>query len=533
VAIHTLTGTKVAIKILDKRKIKTPEMADKVQREINILELCHHPHVIRLYEVIDTPSDIFMVMEYVANGELFDYIVDRGRLPQDDARRFFQQIISGVEYCHYRRIVHRDLKPENLLLDNNNNIKIADFGLSNVMIDGNFLKTSCGSPNYAAPEVISGHLYAGAEVDVWSCGVILYALLCGTLPFDEESIPNLFRKIKSGMYSMPSHLSEPSRDLILRMLVVDPMKRITLSEVRDHRWFRHAIPLHLSFPPETLESQESRIEDEVASKVLTCIKGSTHALLVDALYNRDIVHSVVIDERKNLLRVAYELFLAEKRQKERIEDLVVARKNAKDLEESGSPQFGSPTVLKITNFGNSTSPSQPAPIHSHTHTAATGGSGGGSSGISGSPSSSTRRRRWYLGIQSKKDPTHIMNEVYSALMVMNCKWRVITPYRIVAACAIAAPVDGEDDGGLGMDMDAPELQEWGGLAVVKVALSLYKVQHAVHLLDFQLVEGSPFSFMKICAILILELKRLSQMQTLKATIMSEEATKSILASQNP
>jgi len=254
-AIHLATGMKVAIKILDKRKIKR-DIGDKIQREINILEICKHPNVIRLFEVIDTPSDIFMVMEYVPNGELFDYIVSRGRLPPDDARRFFQQVISGVEYLHFKRVVHRDLKPENLLLDNDNNIKIADFGLSNVTVDGDFLKTSCGSPNYAAPEVISGNLYAGPEVDVWSCGVILYALLCGTLPFDDESIPSLFRKIKSGMYSLPSHLSQLSRDLILKMLVVDPMKRIKLEEIRNHGWFTHNLPKYLQYPPHIMESND-------------------------------------------------------------------------------------------------------------------------------------------------------------------------------------------------------------------------------------------------------------------------------------
>ena len=124
------------------------------------------------------------------------------QLPEVEARRFFQQIISGVEYCHNHNIVHRDLKPENLLLDEHNNIKIADFGLANWLVDGNFLDTSCGSPNYAAPEVISGRMYAGPEVDVWSCGVILYALLCGRLPFDDENIPALFRKIKSGRREM-------------------------------------------------------------------------------------------------------------------------------------------------------------------------------------------------------------------------------------------------------------------------------------------------------------------------------------------
>ena len=226
-AEHVTTGHKVAVKILNRAKIVALDMTEKVKREINILQRCTHPHIIRLYEVIDTPTDIFVVMEYVSNGELFDYIVSKGRLAPDEARHFFHQIVSGVEYCHYHHIVHRDLKPENLLLDADNNIKIADFGLSNVMRDGEFLRTSCGSPNYAAPEVISGHLYAGPEVDVWSCGVILYALLCGSLPFDDESIPNLFKKIKSGMYSLPSHLSQLARDLIPRMLVVDPMKRVT------------------------------------------------------------------------------------------------------------------------------------------------------------------------------------------------------------------------------------------------------------------------------------------------------------------
>lgn len=146
------------------------------------------------YNVVTTNTEIVMVIEY-AGRELFDYIVTNGRMSEDGARRFFQQIICAVEYCHRHKIVHRDLKPENLLLDEFLNVKIADFGLSNIMTDGNFLKTSCGSPNYAAPEVISGKLYAGPEVDVWSCGVILYVLLCGRLPFDDDYIPTLFKKI--------------------------------------------------------------------------------------------------------------------------------------------------------------------------------------------------------------------------------------------------------------------------------------------------------------------------------------------------
>ena len=128
-------------------------------------------------------------------------------------------------------VVHRDLKPENLLLDAEGNVKIGDFGLSNIMADGEFLKTSCGSPNYAAPEVISGKLYAGPEVDVWSCGVILYALLCGTLPFDDSNVSNLFKKIKNGYFRIPSHLSPAVTDLLQRMLQVNPVKRITIQQI--------------------------------------------------------------------------------------------------------------------------------------------------------------------------------------------------------------------------------------------------------------------------------------------------------------
>src|SRR3978361_354265 len=174
-----------------------------------------------------------MVLEY-AGGELFDYIVQNGKMKENEARRFFQQIICAVEYCHRHKIVHRDLKPENLLLDNHLNVKIADFGLSNIMTDGNFLKTSCGSPNYAAPEVISGNLYAGPEVDVWSCGVILYALLCGSLPFDDENIRALLKKLKGGHYPIPPHVSPGARDLITKMLQVDPLQRISVNAIMAH-----------------------------------------------------------------------------------------------------------------------------------------------------------------------------------------------------------------------------------------------------------------------------------------------------------
>ncbi|KAI9735957.1 MAG: Protein kinase [Cirrosporium novae-zelandiae] len=248
-AIHQISGQQVALKIISRRKLISRDMAGRIEREIQYLQLLRHPHIIKLYTVITTPAEIVMVLEY-AGGELFDYIVKHGKMNEDSGRRFFQQIICAVEYCHRHKIVHRDLKPENLLLDKYLNVKIADFGLSNIMTDGNFLKTSCGSPNYAAPEVISGKLYAGPEVDVWSAGVILYVMLVGRLPFDDDYIPALFKKIASGNFHIPSYLSPGAVRLIKAMLQVNPVQRISIEEIRADPWFTKGLAEYLQPPVE-------------------------------------------------------------------------------------------------------------------------------------------------------------------------------------------------------------------------------------------------------------------------------------------
>ncbi|KAI9055815.1 hypothetical protein LZ554_000755 [Drepanopeziza brunnea f. sp. 'monogermtubi'] len=248
-AVHRITNQQVALKIIARKKLISRDMAGRVEREIEYLQLLRHPHIIKLYTVIKTPLEIIMVLEY-AGSELFDYIVQNGKMKEDEARRFFQQIICAVEYCHRHKIVHRDLKPENLLLDENLNVKIADFGLSNIMTDGNFLKTSCGSPNYAAPEVINGKLYAGPEVDVWSCGVILYVLLVGRLPFDDEHIPSLFAKIAKGHYVVPNYMSSGASSLIKKMLAVNPVHRATIEDIRQDPWFVKNLPAYLQPPVE-------------------------------------------------------------------------------------------------------------------------------------------------------------------------------------------------------------------------------------------------------------------------------------------
>ena len=246
-ARHKVTKQEVAMKTISRRKLISRDMAGRVEREIQYLQLLRHPHIIKLYTVITTKTDIYMVLEYVPM-ELFDYIVKHGRLGETKARKLFQQIICAVEYCHRHKIVHRDLKPENLLVDTNMNVKIADFGLSNIMTDGNFLKTSCGSPNYAAPEVIGGKLYAGPEVDVWSCGVILYVFLVGRLPFDDDFIPALFKKIQAGNFHVPSNLPAGAVNLIKKCLKVHPVERISIPEIRDDEWFQKDLPAYLVDP---------------------------------------------------------------------------------------------------------------------------------------------------------------------------------------------------------------------------------------------------------------------------------------------
>lgn len=234
---HEIIKHKIAAKILLKSSIKSKDLEEKVKREIRYSKYFKHPNIIRLYEVIETNSEIILIMEYASGGELYD-LISNGNLTEVEARKIFQQIIFGLEYIHSHQVTHRDLKPENILFDEDGNVKIADFGLSNVMRDGIFLYTFCGSPNYAAPELISGKFYTGTSVDIWSCGVILFAMLTGTLPFDEDHMPKLYEKIKEGKYNLPTFLSEEGKELITEMLQVNPSNRISIDQIKNHPWFK-------------------------------------------------------------------------------------------------------------------------------------------------------------------------------------------------------------------------------------------------------------------------------------------------------
>ncbi|KAL7750248.1 hypothetical protein RI367_004421 [Sorochytrium milnesiophthora] len=235
-ATHALTKEKVAIKIIDKAKLDK-QTSKKLFREVRIMKLLNHQHIVRLYEVIDTPKELYLILEYVPGGEIFDFLVSKGRMKEKDARKYFRQIVSAVDYCHNLRIIHRDLKAENLLLDANMNVKIADFGFSNQFEPGQRLNTWCGSPPYAAPELFQGQEYNGPEVDIWSLGVVLYVLVCGALPFDGPNLTKLRARVLTGKFKVPFYMSTDCEKLIKKMLVLDSTKRATMAEVKEDKWF--------------------------------------------------------------------------------------------------------------------------------------------------------------------------------------------------------------------------------------------------------------------------------------------------------
>ncbi|KAJ4454820.1 putative SNF1-related protein kinase catalytic subunit alpha KIN10 [Paratrimastix pyriformis] len=284
-ATHTVTGLRVAVKVLEKDRIVESADMERITREIHILKLLSHPNIIRLYEVIDTQKHIYLIMEFADGGELFDYIVHHTRVKEKEACKFFHQILAGVDYCHQHSIIHRDLKPENLLLDHSRNIKIIDFGLSNKIKMGNLLKTACGSPCYAAPEMIEGKAYVGQASDIWSCGVILFALVCGYLPFEDGNTQALYQKILHGRYRCPSFLSPECKDLIGKILCVDPTRRYTIEKIRQHPWFvdNYSGPPDPVIPltPETMEIDPVLLEDMVQfgynkQYVVQCLRGNKH-----------------------------------------------------------------------------------------------------------------------------------------------------------------------------------------------------------------------------------------------------------------
>ena len=241
-ATHILTGERVAVKILERSRIREQKDKVRIEREIRILKSLNHLNIIKLYSVIETNTTQYLIQEYASGKELAEYIFSKKKLDDKEACRYFQQIISGIEYIHKLQIAHRDLKPENMLLTASKDIKIVDFGLSNTYKKGELLATACGSPCYAAPEMLSGKKYRGITVDIWSCGIILYVMLCGCLPFEDNNNEGLYKKIIAGKFTIPDAVSKSGKDLIKKILETNPKKRITIPEIKKHKWFNIVNP---------------------------------------------------------------------------------------------------------------------------------------------------------------------------------------------------------------------------------------------------------------------------------------------------
>ncbi|XP_055963676.1 serine/threonine-protein kinase SIK3 isoform X2 [Sorex fumeus] len=276
--------------------------------------LCH-PHIIRLYQVMETERMIYLVTEYASGGEIFDHLVAHGRMAEKEARRKFKQIVTAVYFCHCRNIVHRDLKAENLLLDANLNIKIADFGFSNLFTPGQLLKTWCGSPPYAAPELFEGKEYDGPKVDIWSLGVVLYVLVCGALPFDGSTLQNLRARVLSGKFRIPFFMSTECEHLIRHMLVLDPNKRLSMEQICKHKWMKlgDTDPSFDRLIAECQQLKEERQAEPLNEDVLLAMEDmgldkerTVQSLRSDAYDHYSAIYSLLCDRHKRhkTLRVA-------------------------------------------------------------------------------------------------------------------------------------------------------------------------------------------------------------------------------------
>ncbi|KAH7885850.1 Pkinase-domain-containing protein [Phlebopus sp. FC_14] len=368
IARHSKTGIYAAVKIVSKNVLTNSvnRLADSaehmllsVEREIVIMKLIDHPNIMRLYDVWETSTELYLVLEYVEGGELFDYLCNKGRLSTSEALSYFQQIICAVDYCHRFNIAHRDLKPENLLMDKEKNIKVADFGMAawQASRTNGLLQTACGSPHYAAPEVIMGKEYDGRSSDIWSCGVILFALLAGRLPFDDEDLSTLLDKVKSGKFDMPSGIDPMAKDLILKMLHKDAEQRITMHQILKHPFFSSQQPKATNQNMPDLDAiarpigREEGIDPDIFANLRTLWHGTP---------DQEIIQSLRSD-RANWQKGVYRL-LTEYRNKrlennDEEEDLITrARKGKRAMScKAEPPKAMRRTTSEATDLGRSPS----------------------------------------------------------------------------------------------------------------------------------------------------------------------------------
>ncbi|KAL8729812.1 MAG: hypothetical protein Q9181_004870 [Wetmoreana brouardii] len=317
------TGEQVAVKIVPRQSTdehhsnRDRERADhskeiRTAREAAIVTLLNHPYICAMRDVVRTNYHWYMLFEYVNGGQMLDYIISHGRLKEKQARKFGRQIASALDYCHRNSIVHRDLKIENILISKTGDIKIIDFGLSNLFSPRAQLKTFCGSLYFAAPELLQAKQYTGPEVDVWSFGIVLYVLVCGKVPFDDQSMPQLHAKIKKGVVDYPTWLSNECRNLISRMLVTDPKQRASLVEILNHPWITkgfnsppenylpHREPIQLPLDPEVVEKMTGFDfgSSEFITRELTKVISSEEYQAAVRLNAREQLHHAASGDKK-------------------------------------------------------------------------------------------------------------------------------------------------------------------------------------------------------------------------------------------
>ncbi|CBN80412.1 EsV-1-111 [Ectocarpus siliculosus] len=348
------TGEKVAVKCISKSRIQKSNMGSQVKREITTMKKLHHPNIVSIREVLMSNTHLYLVLEYAGGGELFTKIANQGKLPDKLSKRYFKQIMDGVRFCHNLYICHRDIKPENILLDSDDNVKIADFGFASIMepevgsdqqadngrsglssIDEESeqsgtieplldfvpdtssprqqphankfrnlpskvmqkMSTMCGTTQYMAPEIVNRDSYRGDKADIWSCGVVLFVLLTGGLPFDSDDPYIVVQKIKNGRFIIPSFISDLARDVISKLLTPNPLVRPGARTILDHEWFSDAGPLP---PPALTPSSLPRVR----SNLPTPVKKHTHTLVSEK--DRKNVLKLCLSESKsrvvNILR---------------------------------------------------------------------------------------------------------------------------------------------------------------------------------------------------------------------------------------
>ena len=300
-AKHQITGESVAIKILDKEKIVKESDKTRLEREIRIMKIMYHNNIVHLYNVIENSKELYLIMEYISGKELFDYIINKKHLDEIESCKFYQQILSGIEYLGKTKVAHRDLKPENLLLDSKKNIKIVDFGLSNTYFQDELLSTACGSPCYAAPEMLSGKKYNGINIDIWSSGIVLYAMLCGYLPFEDNDNPKLYKKIIKGVFETPEFLSPLAVDLLHRILNVDPEKRYTIEQIKEHPWFNQLNPKLNMSEGLLIEKYVVPFDEEIINQMVN-----------EYSYNEQLIKVNLLVNKHNHITTTYFLILRKK-----------------------------------------------------------------------------------------------------------------------------------------------------------------------------------------------------------------------------